>query len=1101
MKFIYIRSIILLVCVLTIPLKLFSEEGQIYHGSPLIRNYNTEEFERNPQIWAISQDQRGVMYFGDVKGLLEYDGTSWRRYTIHNNSIVRSIDIDSLGVIYVGANNEFGCFTPNSNGSLKYKSFNHLLPDSIKNFRNVWNTHATEKGVYFVGRDYIFRWHNNKLSVIRCYIQSATSFPIDEQIFVKDTVAGLCVIDEDKLRPLPGCARINNIKSDYISIFSFEPDQLIISFNLNGFYSYDRIKRKLSKLNYDDLAAQYINHHYLYVTTKLSDNSVAMGTIRGGIILLNSHGKITNIINEERGLASNCVYSLYSDNSNNLWAATQYGISRIDLSCPMVYYSKNQGIGDFILSSSVFHNTQYIGTTIKVLYLPAYQQQLINDNHVAREVEGILECWDFITVNNHLLACHQKGISEVKLNQSFPILSNGRIFCGHYDNEKHPNKIFLGYSDGLMVASFRENRQNKRIEFTKTFKIKNLDIQARSLTTDNEGNLWVASRNRGIVLIRFENDSLTQYSITQFNSRNRLPTDMTESSVGLFNNEINVFTKKGIYTPDYSNNKLVDSLLQFKHNPFWGSTFTRDSLDAYSAQKIDSNKYIINGINPGTYTTTGDLTAFNTTPFRRLNRAFSISVDDQRYIKLGTAKSLFIYDTRDTKDYKQPYYTLIRKVTTSNDSILFNGSFLNDQTDLPSPLQKPEQTPKLSYRDNSIKFSYSAPFYEDSEKTEYQYQLNGFDEDWSNLSRSTTATYTNIPAGSYSFEVKAKNIYGSESSVSSYDFIILPPWYLTWWAYVSYFIATALFIWGFIKLYTQNLKKKNTTLERLVSNRTKELQDAIRLLEDQKIELKKQQSQVLDRNEELSKQRKQLELTIKKLKDTQAQLIQTEKMTSLGVLTAGVAHEINNPLNYIMGGYTGLKSYFEEEDYTKNKDIPILLNSIKTGIKRASDIVNGLNQFGSDKKTHDEDCDIHSILHNCLMMLHNQLKERITVRTNFTEEALIIPGNVGKLHQAFINILTNAIQAIEQVGIISVSTTKTEKDAIITIKDSGCGININDLSKVTDPFFTSKDPGKGTGLGLTITYNIIKDHNGRLEIESQPNYGTTITLTLPLKKA
>ena len=1071
-----------------------------FHGSPLIRNYNAEEYGGSAQVWAISQDQRGVMYFGDFKGLLEYDGTIWRRYSIHNNSVVRSIDIDSLGIIYVGANNEFGCFMPNSTGSLKYKSFNHLLPDSIKNFRNVWNTHATQQGVYFVGREYIFRWHNNKLNVIPCYIQSATSFPIDEQIFVKDTIAGLCVLDEDKLRPLPGCALINNINSDYISVFSLEPNRLIISFNQKGFYSYDLINQKLSKLNYDDLSIQYIKHHHLYFTTKLSDNKVAIGTISGGIILLNSHGKITNIINEERGLASNCVYALYNDNSNNLWAATQYGISRIDLSSPMVHYSKNQGVGDFIVSSSVFNNIQYIGTNNKVLYLPPYHQQLINDNHVAIEVEGIKDCWNFVTINNHLLACHQKGISEVKLNQSFPIHLSRRTFCGHYDKKKHPNKIFFGYADGLMIASFRENRQNKLIEFTNTFKIKDLDLQVRSLTTDNEGNLWVGSRNRSIALIRFENDNLTQYSVTQFNSRNGLPPDMTESSVGLFNNEINVFTKKGIYTPDYSNKKFIDSLLQFKHNSFWGSTFTTDSVGAYSPKQIDSNKFIINGINPGTFESTKGLTAFNTAPFRRLKRAFSISVDDRRYIRLGTAKSLYIYDTWDSKNYKQPYYPLIRKVTTSNDSIIFNGSFLNYKTGLPSLLQKPEQTPELSHRDNSIKFSYSAIFYEESEKTQYQYRIKGFDKQWSTWSIETTATYTNIPAGRYSFEVRAQNIYGTESAVSFYDFIILPPLYLTWWAYVGYIMATALLIWGFVKLYTRNLKQQNAKLEQLVNNRTKELQDAIHLLEHQKIELKNRQSEVLDRNEELSKQRAQLELTIQKLKETQAQLIQTEKMASLGILTAGVAHEINNPLNYIMGGYIGLLSYFEEEGNTKNTDIPILLNSIETGIKRASDIVNGLNQFSRDNKTYGEDCDIHAILNNCLMMLHNQLKEGITIQTTFTPETLILPGNVGKLHQAFINILTNAIQAIEQEGIISVSTDKTEKDAIIKITDSGCGINKNNLLKVTDPFFTTKDPGKGTGLGLTITYTIIKDHNGRLKIESQQKSGTTVTLTLPLKK-
>ena len=224
-------------------------------------------------------------------------------------------------------------------------------------------------------------------------------------------------------------------------------------------------------------------------------------------------------------------------------------------------------------------------------------------------------------------------------------------------------------------------------------------------------------------------------------------------------------------------------------------------------------------------------------------------------------------------------------------------------------------------------------------------------------------------------------------------------------------------------------------------------------------ELKSTNEELYSKNEIIDNQNSELKTTMQQLQETQSHLIQSEKMASLGVLTAGVAHEINNPLNYIMGSYVGLDEFFKEKAVNDSR-IPILLNGIKIGIDRASDIVKGLNQFSRNNETLSEDCDIHSIINNCLVMLNNQLKERIEVNKNFCNEEIKITGNVGKLHQVFINILSNSIQAIDKKGFISIKTNKQEQNCIIEISDSGCGISKNNLPKITDPFYTTKDPGK-----------------------------------------
>ncbi len=282
----------------------------------------------------------------------------------------------------------------------------------------------------------------------------------------------------------------------------------------------------------------------------------------------------------------------------------------------------------------------------------------------------------------------------------------------------------------------------------------------------------------------------------------------------------------------------------------------------------------------------------------------------------------------------------------------------------------------------------------------------------------------------------------------------------------------------------QELTKYREHLELHVKERTEELEAT--------------NEELSSTNEELHSQSEELQITLKNLQNAQKKLIQAEKMASLGVLASGVAHEINNPLNFIRGGAFGLEDYLQENSKDHLDNIQIFIDSINEGVERAATIVTSLNHYSHKDEFKINECNIHNIIDNCLNILSNQIRDVIGIEKNYTTKNFFFKCNEGKMHQAFLNIITNAVQSIEGKGYIKIRTKAKNKQLQIQITDNGCGISEENLLKIFDPFFTTKDPGKGTGLGLSITYNIIKEHNGNIEINSELYSGTTVIINLPL---
>ena len=296
---------------------------------------------------------------------------------------------------------------------------------------------------------------------------------------------------------------------------------------------------------------------------------------------------------------------------------------------------------------------------------------------------------------------------------------------------------------------------------------------------------------------------------------------------------------------------------------------------------------------------------------------------------------------------------------------------------------------------------------------------------------------------------------------------------------------------------------------------------------------------ILELQHEMADKNIKLDKALKDLKETQSQILQSEKMASIGQLAAGVAHEINNPIGFVgsnlatltdylkdfnelLGHYNSVKNELKNADLTKlpgnikslvetiekyeedidieylKEDIPELLSDCAEGTERVRKIVGNLKNFAHPGNEKIKLMDINKGIESTLNVVTNEIKYKAEVVKDYGDIPLV-EGYPQQVNQVFMNILVNAAQAIEKKGTITIKTQQVGNDIIISISDTGSGIDEKNISKIFDPFFTTKAVGKGTGLGMNIAYNIIKKHKGSIDIKSKVGTGTTFIIKLPEK--
>lgn len=1015
--------------------------------------------------WCIAEDKSGILWIGTNDGGLNSFDPAIEKFTSYkhdpnknslSHNYVRSICEDDKGFLWIGTFG--GGLNKFDRRTGKFKTFTAEKTDLRSNI--ITSIIEDKSGILWIGTDGGLNQYNTKTDT-----------------FIRN---------EEKTNRLS----INNVKC----LLEDRSGDIWIGTQEGGLNKFDRktgnfehflIKNK-DGINNNSVSCLFEDHN----------GKIWIGTEGGGVYILDKETRKFNHVKHNPGiphsLSNDVVYSIYEDKSGIVWVGTYSGgLNKYNpRSNQFALFQQYPGVNNSLSSSDIraiyedHDETLWIGTSGGGL------------NIVTKEPGNIISYTAKAKLTNEDVRCileDRSGILWIgtrgsglynfeRKNEKFKhythkpdnleSLSNNSIRAIYKDKE---GTLWIGTEGGgLNKLLDRDkghfNRYKHNPEDANSL---NNDI-VFSIFEDSAGFLWVGTRVGGLnkmidrekgIFINYRNEENKPNSLSH-NFVLSIYEDQNKNLwVGTYGGGLNkmIDREKGIFESyrkkDDLPNDVIYGILEDDHGNLWLST--NNGISKFNLKNKKFKNYDVedglqsNEFNSGAYFKNSDGKMFFG-GINGLNSFFPGDIKPNHFLPPVVITDFFIF----------------------NESVKLQWKFPD------SPLKKvinEIQELTLSHEQNSFSFEFAALDYTSPQKNQYRYKLEGSKDskykEWKTADSDTRrATYINIPPGEYTFMVKGSNSDGKWNEKAT-SIIILRPWWKTWWAYALYVLAftgLAYLIWA--AWYKRFLKQK-------VEERTKELEN------------------------------------------TQSQLVQSEKMASLGFLVAGVAHEINNPSSFAHTSAYNLNKDIEKlkkfliELAGNDADKEILnafekkfnglfnhLASIKEGTSRISKIVSDLRIFSRLEKEEMKPIKLLEGLQITLNLVKTQYKDQVEFVTEFQSDPEL-EGIAAELNQVFMNLLVNACKAIlekqkrtgkEIIGTITIQTMEENHYSVIRFQDTGVGMSEEVKQKMFDPFFTTRKVGDGIGLGLFISYEIIRKHKGQFEVESMEGKGTTVTIYLPL---
>ena len=751
---------------------------------PTIEIYRPLDYGGETQNWSISQSKNKYIYVANNKGLLEFNGSEWQLYKSPNETILRSVNV--IGeYIFTGCNREFGYWQRNEFGLLFYTSLSEKLKIKFLEDEEFWNIIGFDNYILFqsLNRIYIYNPNSKTYSFIESKTGISKMFEVNKTIYFQKNKVGLFKIENGNAILVSD----NKIfkQNILVNIFNYD-DKLLVATEDSGFFILD--SKNLTTWNVP--ANQLLSKENVYRSTRLKDKSFIIGTRSNGILHMSREGVIEYQISTINGLSNNTIHYVYEDVERNIWLALNSGINCVNIDSPLSVFNDEKGKIGTVNTSAVYNNNLYLGSNQGLFIKP------LNEDKEFKFIEGTQGAvWSLTEINNELFCGHDSGTFIVNKSTVTKIADiHGTWNVLPINN----NMLLQGNYDGLYIL---ENTNGK---WALRNKIEGFNLSSRFFEISKNAQILVSHEYRGVYKVKVNQQYTKALEITKDATiENELNTSIVKyyddilftSKNGIFkyNDSKNLFYKdtllsKLILKDDYASGRLI---FNSKTNTLFG--FSKKNLNYITPGKL-TNAPIINRI------------AYSETLARAQTGYENIThIKDKKYL-IGTSSGFVVVDLE--KLAKKTYHVSINSISKHN----LNSTPVNVNINAKGIFKN---------KDNNIEIKCNVAEFDKYFDTEYQYQLESMYPEWSPWDSNPIISFSNLPYGSYTFNVRAKVGNSLSNNMASYKFTIEKPWYLTNLMITTYcllLLVFSLFMHNAYKRYYRNQREK------LLENTMRELE-------------------------------------------------------------------------------------------------------------------------------------------------------------------------------------------------------------------------------------------------------------------------------------
>jgi DNA-binding CsgD family transcriptional regulator len=794
------KDFILLIILLS---TLFNSNAYCFPLTPRIINYTVNDYKAGNQNWSVTQDREGRIYFGNNKGVLEFDGLRWVLYTLPNNDIVRCVYYSNDNKLYVGSYEEFGYFTRNKQNQLEYTSLKELLQKFTFNNEEIWNILEYNGKVYFQYFSTYFEYDGKSITANRGFAP-LNMFLYKGNIYSQRVNGDLSIYKQGNFQSVVNRLRYGN--NDLIAVLPIKKNTLLITRN-KGIYELNISDSTITPWNNavnDELKSATINKA---IITK--DSCYIIGTLSNGVYALNNKGKLLWQINTEEGLKNNTVLSLLCDRENNIWIGLDNGLAKIYHNSDIYIFSPVTCHIGMVYDIYTGEKESYIASNQGLYY---YQ----NSTGRLKMIEGTEgQTWSISDIDGQIICGHNNGSFRIDGDKIIPLstIKGARniIKCNIH------NQDILLQNTYTFLNIYKKRANGEWYFSNRVEKFMNL---IEHIEVDHLGNIWAQHMHRGIFQISL-NENLTEADNVKYYN------NITGN--GKENLKINIFKLQGrvVFTDGsafYTYEDLSSSIIPYKklndELPSLKNTYKVVPINNSEYWFIDDRNFSLIRFKNNSYTIIHQipLSSFANSPVDNKGNVY-INSQKETYFALNGEIAKYIGIDKE-ENFSDPVLRI--KDVAVYDKNLAEKEFI----DIIRPA-------KIPFSKNNLYITLYCPSF--SERyLKIRYRLEGLDEDkiWHENMNSLQKEYSRLPYGEYTFKAELYNNQGIISNIK-YSFEINRPFYLSYFAIIIYIILSlGSILLGVYSVYNYTNKKKNRQI--------------IKQQEQHEIELEHQQKQIIE---------------------------------------------------------------------------------------------------------------------------------------------------------------------------------------------------------------------------------------------------------------